>query len=210
MTNRAGTTHTIDSKIIRHFQTADPVLASVFETVRIDIPVPKRPEAYFEELCSSIIGQQLSIAVADVIYARFARLFPKNGITPMRVLACPDDVLRACGMSRSKVVFLKAIAQAVDEKTLNFQAFSTHSDEEVIEILTRVKGIGPWTAEMFLMFTLGRADVFSFGDLGLKRAIQSLYALRKEPSRATMERLSRKWKPYRTYAALALWKYKDA
>ena len=210
MADSAVSRHSLHTKILTHFQTVDPILASVFSTVRIDIPTRKHPETYFEELCSSIIGQQLSIAVADVIYARFVRLFPKNQITPELALACPDDALRACGMSRSKVSFLKAVAQAVTENKLNFAEFPAQSNEEVLAILTQVKGIGPWTAEMFLMFTLGREDVFSLGDLGLKRAIQSLYSMKKEPSRKTMEWLSRKWKPYRTYAALALWKYKDA
>lgn len=209
MTDSASSKRSLHPKILTHFKTVDPILADVFETVVIDVPIPQDPSLYFEDLCAQIIGQQLSNKVADVIFARFEKLFP-TGITPTSLLALPDESLRSCGMSWSKVKFLRAIAEAVLAKKLDFPSFPTLTNEKVIEALTTVKGIGPWTAEMFLMFTLAREDIFSFGDLGLKRAIQTLYKMKNEPTRKQMEKLSKKWQPYRTYAALALWKFKDA
>lgn len=196
------------SPILTHFREHDPVLFSVF-TSAPELVTASPPRAYFESLCRTIIGQQLSTTVADVIYGRFAALFGKKAITPKAVLATSDESLRRIGMSGAKVRFVKDLAAKVANKEIILSALTTMGEEEVIATLTRIKGVGPWTAEMFLMFTLGREDVFSFGDLGLKRAIQELYKLKHEPSVAYMQKLSRKWSPYRTYAALALWDFKD-
>ncbi|MBI5019252.1 DNA-3-methyladenine glycosylase 2 family protein [Candidatus Gottesmanbacteria bacterium] len=196
------------SPILAHFREHDPVLFSLFTSP------PKRltaepPKAYFESLCRTIIGQQLSTTVADVIYGRFEALFDKKEITPKTVLNTPDESLRKIGMSGAKARFVKDLATKVANKDITLTALTTMGEQEVIATLTTIKGVGPWTAEMFLMFTLGREDVFSFGDLGLKRAIQELYKLKREPSKHYMQKLSRKWSPYRTYAALALWDFKD-
>lgn len=209
MTDHTAPQQSLSTAILSHFRSVDPILAPLITDLAIDIPTPQVPEKYFEELCAQIIGQQLSGSVADVIFGRFTALFPENGIVPEALLKCSDETLRSVGMSRSKVRFLQEIAHAVSEHRIDMYSLSSLSDHEVIRVLTAVKGIGPWTAEMFLMFTLGRPDVFSFGDLGLKRAIQRLYAIKKEPTQKQMERLSNRWRPYRTYAALALWKYKD-
>ncbi len=196
------------SSIHAHFQKADPVLFSLLPS-RI---VPLRPSSsgtYFASMCRTIIGQQLSTTAADTIYARFRKLFGSTRITPTTVLAIPDETLRSVGMSYAKIRFVKDWARRVNAKEVPLAGLSAMDNEAVIDILTQTKGIGKWTAEMFLMFTLGREDVFSFGDLGLKRAIQTAYKLKREPSMQYMERLSKRWVPFRTYAALALWAYKD-
>lgn len=196
------------SPILTHFRDHDPVLFSLFRSPP-EILVPKHPRTYFVNLCRTIIGQQLSTTVADVIYARFAALFNKKAITPTAVLRIPDEALRRIGMSGAKVRFVKDLAMKVVNKDIRLATLMTMEEKDVIATLTTIKGVGPWTAEMFLMFTLGREDVFSYGDLGLKRAIQALYKLRGEPSVRYMQRLSKRWSPFRTYAALALWEFKD-
>lgn len=197
----------VKNRIRSHFQTQDPILFSVLDP--IEPVVPRHPSTYFVSLCRAIIGQQLSTTVADVIFSRFETLFKGKPIEPDVILAVSDEALRKIGMSGAKVKFIKDAAAKVQSGEVVFSALSTMNEAEVIETLTKIKGVGPWTAEMFCMFTLGREDVFSFGDLGLKRAIQELYSLKTEPSVRTMTRLSNRWKPYRTYAALALWKFKD-
>lgn len=196
------------SSILSHFREHDPVLFSLFTSVPTRI-IASPPHTYFESLCRTIIGQQLSTTVADVIYGRFAKLFGKKAVTPKAVLTTPDEALRSIGMSGAKVRFVKDLAAKVANQGITLTTLTTMSEQEVIATLTTIKGVGPWTAEMFLMFTLGREDIFSFGDLGLKRAIQELYKLKREPSVTYMQKLSRKWSPYRTYAALALWDFKD-
>lgn len=195
------------SRIRSHFQTQDPILFSVLEP--IERVVPRDPSTYFVSLCRVIIGQQLSTRVADVIFSRFESLCKEKLIVPDAILAVPDDALRVIGLSGAKVKFVKDAASKVKNGDVVFSALTSMNDVEIIETLTKIKGVGPWTAEMFCMFALGREDVFSFGDLGLKRAIQKLYSLKKEPSIRTMTRLSNRWMPYRTYAARALWAYLD-
>lgn len=160
---------------------------------------------YFRSLCREIIGQQLSGKVAEVIFSRFLKLFTLKRPTPKQVLKFHDEKLRAVGMSWSKVKFLKDLSEYVDSGKLDLQKLDDLSDNEVTQKLSKVKGIGPWTAEMFLMFSLAREDIFSLGDLGLKRAIQKLYKLKREPSKTYMEKISKKWAPYRTYVCLLLW-----
>jgi len=197
-----------DSPIRAHFQKVDPVLYSLLPS-RVVRLAPSNPREYFASMCRTIIGQQLSTTAADTIYARFCALFGRRRISPSAVLALPDETLRKVGMSYAKIRFMKDWAQRVHSGDIPLPALSAMDNDGVIAVLTKTKGIGKWTAEMFLMFTLGREDVFSFGDLGLKRAIQTAYKLRREPSLRFMEKLSRRWMPYRTYAALALWAFKD-
>lgn len=196
------------SAILTHFRNADPVLFSVFASAP-EVLVPEDPRTYFVSLCRTIIGQQLSTTVAEVIAGRFAALFGRKEITPKAVLGLSEETLRGIGMSGAKVRFVKDLAAKVANKDIVLEHLAAMNEQEVVTTLTTIKGVGPWTAEMFLMFTLGREDVFSYGDLGLKRAIQTLYKLRHEPSAAFMQKLSRRWSPYRTYAALALWEFKD-
>ena len=166
----------------------------------------RNSDDYFKSLCGEIIGQQLSSKAADTIYARFEKLFNGKKITPKDALKLQDQNLRNAGMSWSKVKFIKDLAQKVLEKNLQLDKLDKFSDELVMAELMKVKGIGPWTAEMFLMFTLQREDVFSHGDLGLRNAIKKLYKFQKEPTKKQIEKIVEKWKPYRTYACRILWK----
>jgi DNA-3-methyladenine glycosylase II len=194
----------MNKKIIVHFRAVDTHIASLLQTIGL-IEIEKSDD-YFFSLCREIIGQQLSGKAADSIHKRFLTLFPKNKVTPERIAALSDEQIRNIGTSWAKVRSLKDLAQKTISKQLNLENIDSLDDQEVISHLTQVKGIGPWTAEMFLMFTLGRQDIFSFGDLGLKKAIKNLYSLKKEPSLKYLQKLTKRWSPYRTYAALLLWK----
>lgn len=161
---------------------------------------------YFEALVEAIVSQQLSIKAADTIFARFAALTPgKKFPTPREVFAMPTAKLRACGLSRMKVSFIKDLARKTLDGSLNFKTIDTLSDEEVIEHLTSVKGIGRWTAEMFLIFSLRHDDVFSYGDLGLRNAMQRIYNMKKPPTPRQAEKITARWKPYRSLGSRYLW-----
>lgn len=197
------------TKAVRHLQAVDPVLGAVIEKITLQKRKPRTN--YFRSLVEEIISQQLSGRVADVITERFVGLFPTRQAdsasfpNPDAILARSDDGLRKAGLSYQKISYIKNVSHAVIVGELDFKKFSAYTDEEVIALLTQIKGIGRWTAEMFLMFTLGREDVFSHGDLGLKNAVQRLYSFRKNPSRKTVERISKKWSPHRTLACRYLW-----
>ncbi len=184
-------------KAIEYFRKRDPVLYSV--AVRIE-PLkeltPADKTAYFEELCESIVSQQLSIKAADTIWARVLDLFPRRKVTPKKVLSIDDETYRKCGVSYAKIRYMKDLAGHTAEGSVKFMEFPTLSDEEIYNELIRVKGIGPWTVEMFLMFTMAKADIFSPGDLGLKNAMKKLRGLKKPSA----------WSPYRSYACRILWK----
>ncbi len=190
--------------IVKHFQTVDPTFASLLD--RIEIPEVVAHIDHFAELCDIIISQQLSMKAGATILARFKDLFPKKQITATYLVTIPDEKIRAVGTSNSKVQFLKNLARAVVEKEIILEQLPQMSNEEIIVELTKMKGLGPWSADMFLMFSLGRPDVFSYGDLGLRRAIQKLYKFKSEPTQKQMEKIVNKWTPYRTYAARILWK----
>ncbi len=195
----------MNKKVFAHFSSVDRTISVLYTKVTIEKISPRHPRDFFVSLCSNIIGQQLSGRVADVIEGRFTKLF-KGKITSKKVVAMSENKLRATGMSWSKVRFIKDLSLKVLQKEVNLTALTGLDDESVVRELTKIKGIGPWTAEMFLMFTLGREDIFSFGDLGLRRAIQKAYRLRVDPTTKQLERLSGKWKPYRSWAARVLWK----
>lgn len=195
---------------LTHFATYDPVIHR--ELQRVDLTeltevVPS--SAYFERLCRSIVGQQLSTKVAEVIYARFQNLVGTSSITPEAVLALSDDALRAVGLSWSKVAYLKDLAARAAAGSIPFNQLSTLDDESIITELTKVKGIGRWTVEMFLMFTLQRQDIFSKGDLGLRRGMQKLYDLEESEWWQKVDEITEVWRPYRTYACLAVWSSLD-
>ena len=204
----------MEKKILNHFKISDPVIfVAACKVIKKQGKFKKLkaigPENYFAELCEAIINQQLSDKVAAVIFARFKKLFPKGKITPKSVLKIPDEKIRAIGSSYSKIRFIKDLAQKIQTGELKLETLTSLDNEKVVEELIKVKGIGPWTAEMFLMFSLGREDIFSHGDLGLRRAIQKLYKLKKEPTEKQTGKISKKWSPYRTYACMILWKSLD-
>ncbi len=191
-------------KIKDHFKKNDPILFSYIERVKLQDFKPA--ENLFADLCESIVSQQLSEKAGSTIFNRFLELFPRRRITPQKTLELAVETIRKCGISHSKINFLKDLAVRIHKKDLDLEALRKLPDKEVIIQLTKVNGIGPWTAEMFLMFGLGREDIFSHGDLGLKRAIERIYKFKKEPTRQQVEKLIKNWIPYRTYAARILWK----
>lgn len=197
----------MSKKLTAHFKKADPILyQALLKTGGVEKLSTQVPKEYFLALAREIINQQLNGRVAEIIFQRFKNLFIKGNITPAAVLRLPDEKIRGVGMSNAKVKFIKDLAQKVHTDELNFKNLRKLDDEAVIMELTKVEGIGRWTAEMFLMFSLGREDIFSHGDLGLMRAIMKLYKLRKEPSRKKVERIVNKWSPYKTYACRILWR----
>jgi DNA-3-methyladenine glycosylase II len=163
-------------------------------------------------LMASIMSQQLSTKVAAVIYKRFLELFNGKEPKPQQVLETPFEKLRAIGLSNAKVSYVQNVAEFCIAHKITDKKLLMMSNEEIIELLTQIKGVGKWTVEMLLMFTLGREDVFAPDDLGIQQAMIATYKLddsNKKALRERMIKLSEKWKPYRTYACLHLWKWKD-
>ena len=198
-------------KISNHFQKQDSILYQAFKKHGpFEKIKPAKEKDYFPHLCREIIGQQLSGKVAEVIYGRFKALFPKGRITSILTDKLIHEQIKNIGTSNAKTKYIKCLAEAVCKGSLKLTNLSKLSDEVVTKELTKVKGIGPWTAEMFLMFTLGREDIFSHGDLGLRRAIQKLYGFKQEPTRKQIEKLEKKWQPFSSYACLVLWQSIDA
>jgi len=191
----------------KHFKRADPHLYEAALGIDIEEITPSKD--LFRDIVWTIVGQQLSARAADAIFARVLTLFPGRRVTSVRVMKISDEAMRAAGLSMAKVRAIKAFALAVERKELTLLKLATSTDEEVIVELTKVKGIGPWTAEMVLMFSLARPDIFSRGDLGLRKGMMELYGLRKLPSDRRFQKLLDAWSPYRTYAARILWKISD-
>jgi DNA-3-methyladenine glycosylase II len=163
-------------------------------------------------LCASIMSQQLSTKVATVIHNRFIVLFGGKEPTPQQILEMPFEKLRAIGLSNAKVNYVKNVAEFEISFGLDPKKLNKMSNEEVIEYLTAIKGVGRWTVEMLLMFALGREDIFALDDLGIQNAMIKLYGLEKEDKkkfRNELLKISEKWSPYRTYACMHLWRWKD-
>ncbi len=163
-------------------------------------------------LCSSIMSQQLSTKVAQVIYRRFLELYNGEEPTPEQIMATPFEKLRAIGLSNAKAQYVLNVAQFAIDHRLTDKKLKKMSDEKIIELLTQIKGVGRWTVEMLLMFTLGRPDLFSVDDYGIQTAMKKIYKLDDSNKKAFKEKLlklSNKWSPYRTYACLHLWHWKD-
>src|SRR5581483_7996847 len=153
-------------------------------------------------LVTAIVNQQLSGKAGATILGRFTALFDSRRFPkPADVLRMPSAKLRSAGLSKMKVSFLKDLSRRITDGSLDFRKIKTMADEEAIECLTAVKGIGRWTAEMFLMFSLNRDDVFSYGDLGLRKAMQKIYGLKKHPTPRQADKIASAWKPYRTLAS---------
>lgn len=163
---------------------------------------------YFIDLLENIIGQQLSIKVAKVIFGRFIALFDTPTPSAEEILAIPNETYRAQGLSNAKAQYVKNIAQAVIDNELQTENFDQMTDEQIKDQLVKIKGIGNWTAEMFLIFSMKRPDVFSLGDLGLRTAIEKLYGIKRDNLKK-IEKLSKTWSPYRTLASRLLWSSLD-
>lgn len=198
------------TKIISHFKKNDPIIFSVIQKNKtIQELELSRSNNYFRSLCREIIGQQLASKAAHKIFDRFLALFPKKRISPENILAIPEQKIRDAGPAWSKVRFIKGLAKKISDKELNLKKLETLENEVVSIELQKIKGIGPWTAEMFLMFAMGREDIFSHGDYGLRKAIKKLYTFKKEPTLKQVETITKKWSPYRTYGCLILWEMLD-
>jgi DNA-3-methyladenine glycosylase II len=164
-----------------------------------------RPDAY-EAIARAIVGQQLSTKAAASIWGKLVDAFGGSMPEPGELLAADDDVLRGAGLSRAKVGFLRDLATRIAEGELDLTQLPELSDEDVIADLIQIHGVGRWTAEMFLIFHLGRPDVVSTGDLGIRRAVQIGYGLDELPAPAELERIAEPWRPHRTLACLYLWR----
>ena len=194
----------MQTQAMKYLSKKDPVLGKVIKKVGVIEWI--QDESYFYSLVSSIVSQQLSMKAADTIWKRFEMLLPGGKTSPESVIALEDQAIRDAGISWSKIKYIKDLAKKTLESGILFEQFEVMKEEEIIEEPIKVKGIGRWTAEMFLMFNMQRPDVFSYGDLGLRRAVQKLYKLRKEPSEKKAAMIANKWKPYRTIACRYLWK----
>jgi DNA-3-methyladenine glycosylase II len=164
-------------------------------------------------LCASIIGQQLSVKVAALIRDRFFALLDARKNISVQILNLDIDSMRMVGLSASKVAYIKNVAIFSVEHQDKLSRLHGCTDEEIIAILTEIKGIGKWTVEMLLMFAMGREDVFPVDDLGIQEAMIKLYSIKAESKKELkikMNKVSLKWRPYRTYACLHLWKWKDS
>jgi len=181
------------------------ILGSEVHELKLHKNIPLR-------LMASIMSQQLSTKVAKVIYKRFLDLYNGKEPKPQQVLDTPFEQLRGIGLSNAKVSYVKNVAEFCIEHKITDKKLLAMSNEDIIELLTEIKGVGRWTVEMLLMFTLGREDVFAPDDLGIQQAMMKAYKLdnsNKKELREKMLKLSEKWKPYRTYACLHLWGWKD-
>lgn len=182
----------------------DPVMASLIK--RYPEPIWVSKPVLYDQLIESIIGQQLSEKAGDTISRRFKALFQLTSIAaPELILEMKDEVLRSSGISYSKIKYIKGIAEAMKAGQLNYDQLIVLSDEEVITELTKLKGVGRWTAEMTLIFTLQRPDIFSMGDVGLRNAVAKLYHVDRDDQSA-IANIAAQWKPYRSIACRYLWK----
>jgi DNA-3-methyladenine glycosylase II len=167
-----------------------------------------RPDGY-EALARAMVGQQLSTKAARSIWERLVDILGGTFPPPSKLLSVDAETIRGAGLSRSKVTFLTDLAERVADGRLDLAALAELSDEDVIADLTEIKGVGPWTAEMFLIFHLARPDVVSTGDLGIRRAVQIGYGLDELPGPTDLERIAEPWRPHRTLACLYLWRSLD-
>ncbi len=192
---------------IRHLKSRDPVLGALIKRIgayRIEFREPS-----FDTLVRSIVFQQLSGKVARVIYGRLADAVDGDRVTPEGVLKLRPDRMRRLGLSRQKIAYIRDLARQTAKAKIVFESLPDLTDEEVIERLTKVKGIGVWTAHMFLIFALRRHNVLPTGDLGVRSAIKKVYGLADLPKPGEIEELARDWHPYCTVATWYLWRSLD-
>jgi DNA-3-methyladenine glycosylase II len=193
-------------RAIAHLRERDPVLARVIDAVgRLQRGDRRNEENYYAVLVRAIIGQQLSTAAARTIHRRLLARFDDRDPTPQEILDADPDELRAVGLSGAKVGFLRSLAEHVLSGELELDRLESLGDEEIIGELVAVKGIGEWTAHMFLMFQLERPDVAAVGDLGIRRAVQIAYGLEEMPAPKALLAMAEPWRPHRTLACLYLW-----
>ncbi len=197
------------NKIHTHFNINDPKLYSFLIKINPtywinEKQITESSSHYFRALCRDIIGQQLSGKAADAIHKKFLAMFDVE-LLPEHILRTPEEKLREAGLSWAKVRAVKDLADKVEHRVVILDKLNTQDDEEIVEQLIKVKGVGRWTAEMFLIFTLNRENVFSFGDLGLKKGIEKIYGI-QNPTSDKMAEIIQPWNPYKTYGTITLWK----
>ena len=195
---------------VEHLTQADPVLAALIARVGAYDLAPRKNRDHFGTLARAIVFQQLSGKAAETIHGRFLGLFATKKPAPNDVLRASEEALRGVGLSRAKVLAVRDLAAATLDGRLELPVPPRLADEEIVERLTLVRGIGPWTAHMFLMFHLGRSDVLPVGDLGLRTAVKRAYALRGEVKPARLEKIAAPWRPWRSVATWYLWRSLDS
>jgi DNA-3-methyladenine glycosylase II len=194
---------------VEHLRAADPVLREIIDRYGPDGLGERREggqREHYGALVRAIVGQQLSTKAAAAIYRRLVDHFGGREPTPREILDDDPDDLRSVGLSRAKVTYLRSLAEHVLDGSLQLERLDTLPDEQVIAELTAVKGIGPWSTHVFLMFHLGRPDVLAVGDLGIRKAMMVAYGLDALPLPAEMERIAEPWRPYRSLACRYLWR----
>jgi DNA-3-methyladenine glycosylase II len=193
---------------------ADPVMARLIDEYGPPDGVlarrGRRPGDAYGALLRSIVGQQLSTKAARTIYERLTGLFDHRAPSPRELLDIDPDRLREAGLSRAKVAYLRDLAEHVEDGDLDLEHLAELESDEIAEQLTAIKGLGPWTVDMFLIFHLGRPDILPVGDLGIRRAAQIAYQLDDLPKPAELERIAEPWRPWRSLACLYLWRSLDA
>jgi 3-methyladenine DNA glycosylase/8-oxoguanine DNA glycosylase len=187
-----------------HLGRVDAALGAVIE--RVGRCTLHRRRDYFVALCQAIFTQQVATPVAVILFDRFRDLFPGRRPTPRGVLRASEEELRGVGLSRQKLSYLRDLAERFATNALPTRRWARMSDEQVIESLVQVRGIGRWTAEMFLIFVLNRPDVLPADDLGLRKGVQTLYGLQDTPSAADVLLRGERWRPYRTVATWYIWR----
>jgi DNA-3-methyladenine glycosylase II len=207
-----GAAAVVDGEAVEHLRGADPTLRELIDRLGPLDPEARRrgrPTDAYGALLRSIVGQQLSTKAARSIYERVTALFDGRTPTPEQLLAADPEVVRGAGLSRPKVRYMRDLAEHVLSGQLELDRLDELSDERITAELTAVKGLGQWTADMFLIFHLGRPDVLPVGDLGVRRAVEHAYGLPEIPSPEEVERLGERWRPHRSLASLYLWRSLD-
>lgn len=199
-------------KIFAHLS-KDAVMQSVIKATDFQIYLKPPERNVFTALMESIVSQQLSVKAADTIYGRFVNLFPHQQPTPEAILATTEEALRGVGLSLQKAKYVKNVASFALENNLETPALELLTDEELIALLTQIKGVGRWTVEMILMFTLLRHDIFPIDDLGIYQSMVEVYQIDttqdKKEIRKQLTVIAENWRPYRTWACRYLWKWRD-
>jgi DNA-3-methyladenine glycosylase II len=203
-----------DATAVAALRASDPVLRNVIDEVGYDGLFDRlagHPSEHYGALVRSIVGQQLSTKAARAIFTRLTDRYGGTTPTPDQVLADdPEELRAAAGLSRAKVQFLRSLAEHALDGSLELDRLDELPDDQVIAELVAVRGIGEWSAHMFMMFQLGRPDVLAVGDLGIRRAVMLRYGLPAMPSPAEVQQIAEPWRPYRTLACLYLWRSLDA
>jgi DNA-3-methyladenine glycosylase II len=196
-------------KAVTHLKKTDPKMAAVIEHVGPCRFTLRTEGTHFDAVARAIVYQQLSGKAAATIHGRFTALLSGNTPVAAQLLALSDDVLKGAGISRQKAGYLRDLASRVHNGSVPIDTLHELSNDEIVQALTSIKGVGQWTAQMFLMFRLGRPDILPELDLGIQKGIQRAYGLRKLPTPERVRQIGAKWAPYRTVASWYLWRLLD-